>query len=610
MITINNVFDLKNVSITENIIYLTGYYGINDGGGGVFIWDQSNNDYEDLGVTIISNLSSSGRWKRLINSSLVNVNWFGAIPNCSKYTQWDDNLGLNVIDSTIPIQNAINFCENSGFTLLFPTGKNLSGNYYYQYFVSDTLKINKTINIIGQTGTSILGDINNKPVFEISNCVRGRIENLIISGYKYRPVSGIKFISPDNQALELINITIYGCKYGVYCITPETINRLVVNKCDFSSNIRAGFYLNSSFDQANVGHNTPITFIHTIMNSNGYNSWMTDFNLDDPSDGEFYQLYINGAHNISYIAGQISNHGSDMGSINKSLIYISNGAGANFNGVDIEDIGSGSVAAFYANNFIDVVVQQSHIWKINCRTVFYFEGYCGYVSVNNVNLDNNKLSQLGSFEYAIDLANTNFYNNPPISIPNYLKPTHNYVTTFLDFTGPVHKLADNALKALDKSKMKTITNVFGGISPNSLQNSIWKNYIIDGARYKLTNNINTSMYIEKELINSSIVFCVLECTQDSFEGAGLFFILEYQNNSVITTKTFSTKGTLNLGGKFFAFASIKTSMNTDKIRFGFYNSNSAISNAYIPDHATVKGLTVYTDFHNPISKNFLQEVIF
>jgi len=149
MTTINNIFDLKNVNITENIIYLTGYYEINDGGGGVFIWDQSSNDYEDLGVTIISNLSSSGRWKRLINSSLVNVNWFGAIPNCSKYTQWDDDLGLNVIDSTVPIQNAINFCENNGSTLLFPTGRNLFENYYYQYFVSDTLKINKTINIIG-----------------------------------------------------------------------------------------------------------------------------------------------------------------------------------------------------------------------------------------------------------------------------------------------------------------------------------------------------------------------------------------------------------------------------------------------------------------------------
>src|SRR5690606_23926615 len=110
---------------------------------------------------------------------------------------------------------------------------------------------------------------------------------------------------------------------------------------------------------------------------------------------------------------------------------------------------SGAVAAFYANNFIDIVVQQSHIWKINCRVVFYLEGYCGYVSINNVNLDNDKLVQLGSFEYAVDLANNNFYNNPPISIPNYLKPTHNYVITFLDFIGPVHKLADNALKALD-----------------------------------------------------------------------------------------------------------------------------------------------------------------
>ncbi|MDO4727793.1 MAG: hypothetical protein Q4B43_02180 [Bacteroidota bacterium] len=609
MIFVNSINALKSTNINENIVFVTGYYTIDDGGGGIFMWINNINTPDNGGTIIKSNQSHTGRWQRINNSTSVNVLWFGAKPDCRKHTNFNDNLNT-ATDNSVSFQKAINYCQDHGFDLYIPSGKHFEENYYFQYLISDTLHISKPLNIIGASNASIIGSMLNKPIINISNCVRGKIENLIICGFKYRPSSGILFSPPDNQCFEMNNIKIFGCKYGVYCITPETINRIVISKCDFSSNIRTGFYLNSSYHQNNIGHNTPITFIHTIMNANGFHPWMQHYNLDNPSDGEFYQLYINGAHNVSYISGQISNHGSTSGCFNKSLIYISNGAGANFSGVDIEDVSNTATAAFYANNFKDINILQSHIWRINSPNVFYLEGACGYVSIKNVNLDNDKFLQLGSFKYAVELTNSNFYNDIPISIPNNIKSTHNYQITFLEFFGPIHKLSDNALRALDKSNMKILTNIVGGIHPNKTQNQIWNNYYVSSNKYILSNNSNNAMFIEKEIKNASLIFCVIECTQDSFEGSGKFYIKQLNNNHIIEEKTLSTKGILKIANRYFNFISLKINADTNKIRYGFYNSNPFINNASIPEHATVKGLIVYSSFHNPISKDSDVDFIF
>jgi len=60
-------------------ISVAGYYEPNDGGGGVFYWDETSTD-EDNGGTIIATGLNVGRWIRRY-SGPVNVKWFGAYNN-------------------------------------------------------------------------------------------------------------------------------------------------------------------------------------------------------------------------------------------------------------------------------------------------------------------------------------------------------------------------------------------------------------------------------------------------------------------------------------------------------------------------------------------------
>lgn len=646
---INNVPTIADLRqyldpIVGDVVFVKGYYTENDGVSGTFIWNTDTitpTPVDNGGTIILSNVSTEGRWLRVIEGNSVNVKWFGAKADC----KYNPECYFSDIDNTTDnyefIQNAINFCISKGMQLIIPAGDLIKelvtdsncnatpfpiNKIYSQYKVLKTLSINGKLNIKGQPGTAIIGDIREKsaPIFKITDCNRGKIEDISILGYKYQTRAGIEFIKSDNktsinnQGIRLNNVQILNCQHGVYCNDSFTIDRIVLDHCDLSSNWIAGFYIDG--DPEKLGHNnTPITFINTIMNANGTQDWLKK---GDPSIHIFevnsYQLYAKSVNNLSYIGGQISNHRTAKA---VSLVYLENGSGANFQGVDIEGdepaVDRHPVSnVFYVKNFEGFNIMQSHIWQLNTTkdgAVFYFEGNCGNVTIQNINLDNIKNRNLGNFTYSVNVVDSNFYNVPPYTNdPAINDPTNNFTTTFLYFDGPTHNLSLGALCALDKSKMEILTNIEGPIVPSPKFNSIFSNnpspaVNSDGTKYLITNNyspLTTTPYIEKNVSNASVIFIQIECTQNSFEPVGQLYIQEFDGlgNQIGSITFASLQATNTINDNFYNYVKKDISVNTKKIRYGFVNKNGGCEGCNIPDHATVKGLTVYIDYRNPISK--------
>lgn len=628
--TISNVATLRQTTgiNSGDVVFVRGYYTNNDGGGGSFIW---NNDpapvspatvptYTDNGGTIIVPTgNTSGRWLRIIDGNTVNVKWFGAKADASYYGVFFDL--VTGTDNQPYFREAIKFCILKNYELNIPPGdlydytsttsppvKTVKN---YQYKVNSTIVIDGPINIKGQLSSSIIGTMNNtSAIFDIIGCYRGKIENLDIIGYQYKPKAGIWFKTSTSQAMELNNVRINTCNFGVYCNEGGAVDRMVFNRCDFSSNVEAGFYLIS-----NTTNTAPLTFIHTIMNSNGYQDWMGAQGIVKPYN--CYQFYAINTTNLSYIGGQISKHFSPE---NQSLVYLENGRGANFQGVDIEGEllvrpdGSTSVpfkgSAFHLKNFTSFNLTQSEIWQINTTaggSVFYFEGNCGNINIQTTDLDNVRNRNFGNYTYSINVDSTNFYNNPPITNdPTMIDPNYNFTTTFLNFDGQTHKLSTGALNSLEKSKMEILTNIGGPIVPNLKFDSIFKIHPTNtsSSNYLITNDLQTTTYIEKNISNASVVYIEIECSQNSFEPDGQLFIQELDASNIqIGNVTYaSLKATNTINGNFYSYVKKDISLNTKKIRYGFVNKNSGCVGCNIPDHATVKGLTVYIDYRNPISK--------
>ncbi len=75
---LDSIRALDSIPMIDSIlVYVTGYYGPNDGGGGFFYWDPANTDPDNRGTIIESKLSTTGRWMRIWYDE-VHLKWFGA----------------------------------------------------------------------------------------------------------------------------------------------------------------------------------------------------------------------------------------------------------------------------------------------------------------------------------------------------------------------------------------------------------------------------------------------------------------------------------------------------------------------------------------------------
>ena len=106
------------------IVWLQGYYGIGDGGEGMFVWDGSSTITDDGGTVIQPTGGGTGRWLRDFYIGDRNIRWWGA--HC-------DFNGTSGTDDSTLLQTAINATGTasqsggppySGGTLYWPRGCN------------------------------------------------------------------------------------------------------------------------------------------------------------------------------------------------------------------------------------------------------------------------------------------------------------------------------------------------------------------------------------------------------------------------------------------------------------------------------------------------------
>jgi hypothetical protein len=104
--TVDNIADLKAIpSPIFKSVFVNGYHTPGDGGGGLFHWDSSNDDSDNGGTIIKPDSIPSGRWIRTLSKPL-NVLWFGAKPDLTRYTGCAMTAGLPALNgSFVPMDD-------------------------------------------------------------------------------------------------------------------------------------------------------------------------------------------------------------------------------------------------------------------------------------------------------------------------------------------------------------------------------------------------------------------------------------------------------------------------------------------------------------------------
>jgi len=118
---VNTINDLQKIEMMNegDIVIVSGYLKIGDGGGGIFRWNSQKSDYDDGGIIFKSTKSESGRWLRILEEqSPINVRWFGV---------WGDGNH----NDYLRIQKAINTARDNHLGIYISKGDYVCENSLY-----------------------------------------------------------------------------------------------------------------------------------------------------------------------------------------------------------------------------------------------------------------------------------------------------------------------------------------------------------------------------------------------------------------------------------------------------------------------------------------------
>ena len=90
-----------------------GYWAAGDNGGGDFWFDAVSTAADNGGTIIQVTGVPTGRWKR-VNTSAINVRWFGA-------------KGDNSTDDSLIFQDVVTYCVTNGLAVYVPAGEFVMG---------------------------------------------------------------------------------------------------------------------------------------------------------------------------------------------------------------------------------------------------------------------------------------------------------------------------------------------------------------------------------------------------------------------------------------------------------------------------------------------------
>jgi len=229
--TFNSIASLRAYDATGTTggkyIQLSGYYGQNDGGGGLFVWNSTSIDADNGGTIIKSIPVLEGRWIRVYNGN-INTNWFGAIPNGSRIVTTNLQAALDItggietpyhslkliIDDRLIIKSNTNWSidpldtiyEASGNNTVMLRNENLdtTGTTDHDIILTGGLWDG---NWSGNPGTTLFSSYAQLQSDKITP-VRGAAGNIGFFGVNRLQVSGVKVKNPIS-----FGIQVAGCKY-------------------------------------------------------------------------------------------------------------------------------------------------------------------------------------------------------------------------------------------------------------------------------------------------------------------------------------------------------------------------------------------------------------
>lgn len=227
---------------TTDEVLVGGYYTEGDLGGGEFIWMTGTRPTEDGGFIIYHDSLTTGWFQRVVTEAAINVRWFGA-------------KGDGTTDDLSVFTTIIGLIGTGGFeTIFIPKG---------DYYLSDTLDIvNKTINIIGESGSDHTGE----PTQLSFAAGKMGLQLRRTSGYGYQEslVENLRIIakgksgSSDNHGLHITQrstiryVIVGGFKDNGFHATGDLgpygtdVSLSLFERCRSSQNDGHGFYIDGA----------------------------------------------------------------------------------------------------------------------------------------------------------------------------------------------------------------------------------------------------------------------------------------------------------------------------------------------------------------------------
>jgi Pectate lyase superfamily protein len=273
MTTVENIAELcaARPRRAGGVVYVRGYDGPGDGGGGAFMWDAASTKTPDGGTVFAAEGHAIGRWIKLYDQ-LVNIKSFGA-------------KGDGAADDTAAVQRAV----DSGLPLFVPAGR-------YKLTASITFDLaNKSLIMVGvnshwnrsSTFSAHRSGNPDEPMFHrvdgymkadgtYTSYASGLGQTVYLSGLGFKAEN----LNPNGHCLEF---------YGG--------NQCYINKCDFRSGLR-GLTVGSNNHDATI-HGCSFRGLYSLLNS------VDDLELARRSWGLYSggQNFITGATATGYGTG-------------------------------------------------------------------------------------------------------------------------------------------------------------------------------------------------------------------------------------------------------------------------------------------------------------------
>lgn len=183
--TVRDIQDLRNKLSHGDVVFIKGYHEVNDGGGGIFIYDETiPKSGHDGGVIIDPDKDFPIDW---INEELID-SWFNKVNNGNGVLE-------RVFDSSINVKwfGAIGDGKFDNY-LIFDFVLNNFNRVFIDkgvYYISQTLNIKNSVDILGNKRNSVINTYDSILLFE-KNTI-----GIVFEDYRTDYING-RFIIKDN----------------------------------------------------------------------------------------------------------------------------------------------------------------------------------------------------------------------------------------------------------------------------------------------------------------------------------------------------------------------------------------------------------------------------